>query len=99
MINQNITFHLPKYNSNMFCVLKVITDKLTLHAMPYHVFRHLSAITAVRPKPNDVRCAYQISWWLTPQAGGRARGKGGGAEGGGKGGAEGRQKILPGGQN
>ena len=30
MINQNITFHLPKYNSNMFCVLKVITDKLTL---------------------------------------------------------------------
>ena len=24
MINQNITFHLPKYNSNMFCVLKVI---------------------------------------------------------------------------
>ena len=27
MINQNITFHLPKYNSNMFCVLKVITDK------------------------------------------------------------------------
>ena len=29
MINQNITFHLPKYNSNMFCVLKVITDKLT----------------------------------------------------------------------
>ena len=29
-INQNITFHLPKYNSNMFCVLKVITDKLTL---------------------------------------------------------------------
>ena len=22
--------------------------------MPYHVFRHLSAITAVRPKPNDV---------------------------------------------
>ena len=26
MINQNITFHLPKYN----CVLKVITDKLTL---------------------------------------------------------------------
>ena len=50
---------------NMFCVLKVITDKLTL---PYHVFRHLSAITAVRPKPNDVRCAYQIPWWLTPQA-------------------------------
>ena len=36
--------------------------------MPYHVFRHLSAITAVRPKPNDVRCAYQIPWWLTPQA-------------------------------
>ena len=30
MINQNITFHLPKYNSNMFCVLKVITDRLTL---------------------------------------------------------------------
>ena len=30
MINQNITFHLPKYNPNMFCVLKVITDKLTL---------------------------------------------------------------------
>ena len=30
LINQNITFHLPKYNSNMFCVLKVITDKLTL---------------------------------------------------------------------
>ena len=30
MINHNITFHLPKYNSNMFCVLKVITDKLTL---------------------------------------------------------------------
>ena len=30
MIKQNITFHLPKYNSNMFCVLKVITDKLTL---------------------------------------------------------------------
>ena len=28
--------------------------------MPYHVFRHLSAITAVRPKPNDVTCAYQI---------------------------------------
>ena len=27
--------------------------------MPYHVFRHLSAITAVRPKPNDVTCAYQ----------------------------------------
>ena len=31
--------------------------------MPYHVFRHLSAITAVRPKPNDVTCAYQIPWW------------------------------------
>ena len=30
MINQNITFHLSKYNSNMFSVLKVITDKLTL---------------------------------------------------------------------
>ena len=30
MINQNITFHLSKYNSNMFCVLKVITNKLTL---------------------------------------------------------------------
>ena len=27
--------------------------------MPYHVFHHLSAITAVRPKPNDVTCAYQ----------------------------------------
>ena len=27
--------------------------------MPYHVFRHLSAITAVRPTPNDVTCAYQ----------------------------------------
>ena len=36
--------------------------------MPYHVFRHLSAISAVRPKPNDVTCAYQIPWWLTPQA-------------------------------
>ena len=36
--------------------------------MPYHVFRHLSAITVVRPKPNDVRWAYQIPWWLTPQA-------------------------------
>ena len=31
--------------------------------MPYHVFRHLSAITGVRPKPNDVTCAYQIPWW------------------------------------
>ena len=30
--------------------------------MPYHVFRHLSAITAVRPNPNDVTCAYQIPW-------------------------------------
>ena len=36
--------------------------------MPYHVFRHLSAITVVRPKPNDVTGAYQIPWWLTPQA-------------------------------
>ena len=36
--------------------------------MPYHVFRHLSAITAVRPKQNDVTCAYQIPWWLTPPA-------------------------------
>ena len=36
--------------------------------MPYHVFRHLSAITAVRPKPNDVTYAYQIPWWLTAQA-------------------------------
>ena len=36
--------------------------------MPYHAFRHLSAITAVRPKPNDVSWAYQIPWWLTPQA-------------------------------
>ena len=31
--------------------------------MPYHVFRHLSAITAVRPKPNDVTCAYQAGGW------------------------------------
>ena len=27
--------------------------------MHYHVFRHLSAITVVRHKPNDVICAYQ----------------------------------------
>ena len=34
MINQNITFHLPKYNPNMFCVLKVIPDKLRCYALP-----------------------------------------------------------------
>ena len=36
--------------------------------MPYHVFRHFSAITAVRPTPNDVTGAYHIPWWLPPQA-------------------------------
>ena len=52
-------------------------------AMPYHVFRHLSAITAVIPKPNDVTGAYQISWWLTPQAPWNERKAGGrGREGG-----------------
>ena len=38
MMNQNITFHLPKYNSNMFCVLKVITDKPTLLCLKYSDF-------------------------------------------------------------
>ena len=58
--------------------------------MPYHVFRHLSAITAVRPKPNDVTCAYQ--------AGGRGEGRGaGGREGGREGrvGQRGQKEILP----
>ena len=66
MINQNITFHLPKYNSNMFCVLKVITDKLTLLCLTMYSAIFLQS--SVRPKPNDITCAYQIPWWLTPQA-------------------------------
>ena len=56
--------------------------------MPYNVFRHLSAITAVRPKPNDVRCAYQIPWWLTPQAPRKGQAGGGGGGKGGRGAAE-----------
>ena len=78
MINQNITFHLPKYNSNMFCVLKVITDKLTLLCLTMY-----SAISLQSLLRDLNQMTSQVHTRFSAFSGGRREG---GREGWGRGG-------------
>ena len=87
MINQNITFHLPKYNSNMFCVLKVITDKLTLLCLTmYSAIFLQSLLWDLNQMTSDVHTRCPGGLHHKHHARGRREG---GREGGGAEGAEG----------
>ena len=86
MINQNITFHLRKYNSNMFCVLKVITDKLTLLCLTmYSAIFLQSLLWDLNQMTSDVHTRFPGGLHHKHHARGRREG---GREGG-------QKEILP----